>query len=190
MLTPDERIQVLKNNSATLHNNVVAKIKNALLSLMKEKAYADISMTEIIRRSGASRGGVYNSYKSKDEILMDIVQEPIDEAISALTDSIFDNMEITFRIGKKYESSVKAVIDAGLEQEFLNRMNKRFESKSKSSFYVTLWNGMIYNAFIEWARAGMPGTVEDAIENVITSLKQVADSIRTDPRIKARDAQP
>ena len=175
MLTPEERIRILKNNSEILHNNTVTCTKNALLSLMKEKAYADINMTEIIQRSGVSRGGVYNTYKSKDEILLDIVQEPIDETLDSLTDSIFDNMEITFRIGKKYESSVKTVIAAGLEHEFLNRMNKR-------------WNGMIYNAFIEWARAGMPGAVEDASENVKSGLKMVAATIETGLRNGARNA--
>ena len=188
MLTPEERIMVLKNNSAALHNKTVTAVKNALVSLMQEKAYADISMTEIIKRSGVSRGGVYNSYKSKDEILMDIVQEPIEEAISALTDSVFDNMEVTFRIGKKYESSVNAVITAGMEFEFLNRMNKRFEAAS-TSFHVLMWNGMIYNAFIEWARAGMPGTVEEAIEEVKSALRMVASTIESGLRNNTQNEQ-
>lgn len=176
MLTREERLRILKENSINLHKETVACIKNTLIELMKEKRYVDITMTDVINRSGVSRGGVYNSYKSTDEILLDIVSAPIDEAIAALTDSIFDNMEATFTIGKKYESSVKAVIDAGLENEFLKRMNKRFEGAS-DPFYVTLWNGMIYNAFIEWARAGMPGALECVIEELRKSLRQVADSI-------------
>lgn len=188
MMTPEERRQLLRDNSAALHAKAVARTKNALLALMKEKEYAAISMSDIIKRSGISRGGVYNSYKSKDEILLDIVQEPIDEAIAGLTDSIFENMEITFRIGKKYESAVRAVIAAGLEHEFLNRMNQHYANVT-TSFYITLWNGMIYNAFIEWARAGMPGTVEEAIENVNSSLKLVAESIRTGLRNKTQNTQ-
>ena len=53
-------------------------------------------MTDVIRKSGVSIAGVYYNYKSKDDILLDIVQEPINETISALTDSIFDNMETTY----------------------------------------------------------------------------------------------
>ena len=53
--------------------------------------------------------------------------------------------------------------------------------------YLPLWNGMIFNAFIEWARAGMPGTVEGAIANVNAGLKQVAVSIETGLRSKAQD---
>lgn len=187
MMTLEERRQMLRDNSAALHARAVTCTQNALLALMKEKKYTDISMTEIIKESGVSRGGVYNSYKNKDEILLDIVQAPIDEVIAGLTDSIFDNMETTFRIGKKYESSFRAVIDAGLEHEFLKRMNKRYQNVS-TTFYIPLWNGMIYNAFMEWARAGMPGTVEETVKNVKSSLKLVAESIQTGLRNSAQNA--
>ena len=97
-------------------------------------------------------------------------------------------MEMLFRIGKKYESSVKTVIAAGLEHAFLNRMNRRFEDIS-TSFYIPLWNGMIYNAFMEWAKAGMPGTVEDAIAKVNAGLKLVAASIESDSGNRTQNAQ-
>ena len=168
---------------AALHAETVACIKNALLSLMEQKPYEDVSMTDIIRKSGVSRAGVYYNYKSKAEILLDICQDPINEVISGLTDSIFDNMEVIFRIGIKYKSSFRIIIAAGLEHEILNRMNRQFADVS-TSFYIPLWNGMIYNAFIEWARAGMPGTVEDAIANVNEGLKLVAASIESGLRNK------
>ena len=170
--------RVMEPNNMTMHFETVSCIKNALLSLMEQKKYDAISMTDVIRKSGISRAGVYYNYKSKDEILLDIVQDPINESIDSLTDSIFDNLEKVFRIGKKYESYFNAVIAAGLEQEYLNRMNKRFEDVT-TSFYLVLWNGMIYNAFIEWVRAGMPGTVEDTIDQVIAALKLVSTSIET-----------
>ena len=39
---------------------------------------------------------------------------------------------------------------------------------------------MIYNAFIEWARAGMDEPVEKAVERVTAGLKLVAESIEAD----------
>ena len=41
------------------------------------------------------------------------------------------------------------MIDAGLEYNILNIMNARFEGISVA-FCIPLWNGMIYNSFIEW----------------------------------------
>ena len=188
MNTSERRRQHLHMNSTAMHADTVECVKNALLTLMQQKPYDEITMTEIIRKSGISRAGVYYTYKSKEDILLDICREPVEEVCSALTDSIFDNMEMTFRIGKKYESTMQIVIAAGLEYEFLRRMNKRLADAS-NALYVALWNGMIYNAFIEWARAGMPGTVEETIENVKSGLKLVANTIETGLRNNTQDAQ-
>ena len=178
MQVSEERRRLLQANIAAIHPETVACIKSAFLALMEQKPYDDISMTDVIRKSGVSRAGVYYNYKNKSEILLDICQDPINEVISGLTYSIFDNMEAIFRIGMKYKSSFRILIAAGLEHEILNRMNRLFEDVS-TSFYIPLWNGMIYNAFMELARAGMPGTVEEAIEKVNAGLKLVAASIET-----------
>jgi len=70
------------------------------------------------------------------------------------------------------------MLKAGLEHNVLMLMNKRFEDASVS-FYIPLWNGMIYNAFFEWARTGMNEPVETAIARVKEGLKLVSDSIET-----------
>jgi Bacterial regulatory proteins, tetR family. len=64
----EERRRLLQSNSAAIHAETIAYIKEALLALMKQKEYDTISMTDIIRKSGVSRAGVYYNYKSKDEI--------------------------------------------------------------------------------------------------------------------------
>ena len=75
-------------------------IRMALIDLLQRKHYSEISMTDIIKKSGISRSGVYKNYKNKAEIIFDIYQEPIDEVIRALGTSIFENMEMIFRTGK------------------------------------------------------------------------------------------
>ena len=172
----EEQLRVLRTNNEESHRETRTCIKEALIVLMHQRHYKDISMTDIIKKSGVSRAGVYKNYKSKDEILLDIYNEPINDVISALGNSIFDNMEMIFRIGKKHEKAIMAMIDAGIEHHLLVIMNKRFENVSVS-FYIPLWNGMIYNSFIEWAKSGMAEPVEAAIERVQTGLKLVAESI-------------
>ena len=75
------------------------------------------------------------------------------------------------------------------EHGFPNRMNPHFAGVT-TSFYIPLWNGMICNAFIEWAGAGMPGTAAEAVENVHASLKQLAESIGACLRSKTQHTQP
>lgn len=179
MAVSEERLRILRKNNTESKLETRNCIKEAFLTLLKEKDYGNIRMTDIIRKSGVSRSGVYKNYKNKDEILIEIYREPIDDIISALTDSLDANLELAFRMGKKYENSIKIIIDAGLEHNFLKVLNKRYEDASAQSFYVPLWNGMIFNIFIEWARAGMNGTVEETVEKVNTGLKLVARSIET-----------
>ena len=55
-------------------------------------------------------------------------------------------------------------------------LNRRFEGVS-TSFYIPLWNGLFYNAFIEWARDGMKGSVDETVERVQEGLKLLAEAI-------------
>ncbi len=174
----EERRRLLEANNAQSRLEARTCIKNAFLSLLREKSYNEIRMTDIIRASEVSRSGVYKNYKNKEEILVDIYREPIEEILSALGGSIFENIELIFRIGKKHEASITAIISSGLEHLFLRRMNERFEGVS-TSYYIPLWNGMIYNSFIEWARSGMTEPVDVTIEKVKQGLKMVAESIDT-----------
>lgn len=188
MAITKNQLHTLKTNNADSHAETVACIKNALIQLMAQKKYDDITMTDIIRRSGISRAGVYYNYKSKDEILLDVCQKPIDDVIAALGDSVFDNLEMAFRTGKKHETAIRAVLDAGLEHVFLDRMNDCAE-QSSASCYVLLWNGMIFNVFFEWARAGMPGSAEDAAATVKDALRLVGKTIEKELRHNVPDGQ-
>ena len=173
------QLLVLKANNEEAHLETITCIRKALINLLQRRHYSEISMTDIIKKSGISRAGVYKNYKNKAEIIFDIYQEPIDEVIRALGTSIFENMEMIFRTGKKHEEAIRTILDAGLEHNLLASMNKRYEGVSVS-FYIPLWIGMIYNAFIEWARAGMDEPVEKAVERVTAGLKLVAESIEAD----------
>lgn len=178
MPVTEERLRILKANNEASHLETRACIRSALVSLLQKKRYDDITMTDIIRKSGMSRSGVYKNYKSKADIMLEIYSEPIDDVISALGDSVFENMEMIFRVGKKHEKAISVILEAGLEHNLLRIMNKRYEGTS-ASFYIPLWLGMIYNAFIEWAKTGMDEPVEEAIGRVKAGLELVAESIQT-----------
>ena len=179
MTVSEKQLRVLRANNEGVHTETRECIKTALIDLLDSKQYKAISMTDIINKSGVSRSGVYKNYKNKDEIMFDIFEEPILEVINSLGDSIFKNMEIIFKTGAKHEKEYKTLVDAGLEHNILDLMNKHYENVN-TSFYIPLWNGMIYNAFFEWVRVGMPGPVETTITKVKEAMKMVAVSIETD----------
>ena len=174
-----EHLQILRNNNEASHRETRECIKSALVELLQKKRFESITMTDIIRKSGVSRSGVYRNYKSKKEIMFDIYREQVDEVFSEFGSSVSENMETIFRVGKQNEKAIKAIIDAGLEHNLLDIMNKRYEGVSVS-FYIPLWVGMIYNGFIEWAKSGMDEPMDAAIDRVKAGLILVAESIDTD----------
>lgn len=72
---------------AAPHNdNIKEKILAAATALLKEKSFNEVSLSEIAKKSGVSKGSVYYYYKNKDDILYDIadgyLQQMYDELIA------------------------------------------------------------------------------------------------------------
>ena len=178
MPVSDERLRILRANNEESHLETRECIRSALVELLLKKPYDNITMTDIIRKSGVSRSGVYKNYRNKDDVMLDIYGGPIDRVVSARGTSIFENIETIFRTGKEHEDAFKAIVGAGLEQNVLDRMNRLYEGASVS-FYMPLWVGMIYNSFFEWVKTVMDEPVDVAIDRVKTSLRLVAVSIET-----------
>ena len=165
-------------------NNADAKaeartcIKSALVSLLKTERYENIRMTDIIRKSGVSRMGVYNNYKSKAEIMLDVYQGPLKEVFASIGDSVYDNLEMILQTTQRYREDILALVDAGLAYTFLDMMNARFEDASKS-FYIPLWNGLLYNAMIEWVKSCSDEPADVAADRLREALHLLAKSIES-----------
>ncbi|PED63430.1 TetR/AcrR family transcriptional regulator [Priestia megaterium] len=65
-------------------------LKKATLSLMKEKELRSISITEIAERADFNRGTFYAHYKSKEDLLNEVVKEKMNGLIETLSASHVD----------------------------------------------------------------------------------------------------
>lgn len=52
-----------------------ARVRQAALELFGEKGYDGASMSELAERVGVAKPSLYNYYRSKDELLLDLVEE-------------------------------------------------------------------------------------------------------------------
>ena len=174
----EEHRRLLAANNADAKAEARHCIKTALVSLLKTERYENIRMTDIIRRSGVSRMGVYNNYKSKAEIMLEIYREPLKEIFANMGSSIYDNLDLIIQTTARHRDDILALVDAGLAYTFLDMMNARFEDASKS-FYIPLWNGLLYNAMIEWVKTGADEPAEIAAQRLRESLHLLAKSIES-----------
>ena len=80
----------LKKKEALRLSNAESKaltrscIRTALLMLLGEKRYEDITTTEIIKKSGVSRAGFYRNYRSKLEVIQELHTTHASAVIDAL----------------------------------------------------------------------------------------------------------
>lgn len=51
------------------------KLLQSALEIMSEKAYSNISMTEIAERAGYSKGAIYWHFKNKNDVLINLVRD-------------------------------------------------------------------------------------------------------------------
>ena len=89
--------EVLKMSNA--ESNLFTKncIRTALLSLMAIKTFEQITVTEIIKRSGVSRGGFYRNYQSKEEVLQEICEELFQYILDFMTEhNFYENTRLWF----------------------------------------------------------------------------------------------
>ena len=81
--------EVLKMSN--MESNLFTKecIRTALLYLMGVKAFEQITVTEVIKRAGVSRGGFYRNYQSKEEVLQEICSELLRYILDYMTEHRF-----------------------------------------------------------------------------------------------------
>lgn len=65
--------------AAPRKDNIQEKILEATCDLLKTNSLADISLADIAKAAGISKGTLYYHYKTKNEVFLDITQRFLDE---------------------------------------------------------------------------------------------------------------
>lgn len=75
------------NRGERIANKTKSTIKNALLELIQEKNYPDITVGEITGRGNIGRSTLYKHYQSKADVLVDIHKDMFEHLFSGLSTS-------------------------------------------------------------------------------------------------------
>lgn len=83
------------------HNNTLSKTKKALFSLMESKGFDEITVTDIVRKSGLSRQNFYKNFENKQELINEIFVSDVCSAISGSV--LFDTEKALQKILLRFE---------------------------------------------------------------------------------------
>ena len=153
-------------------------ITEALLILLRDKEYKDISITEICKKAGVTRMSFYRNFESKEDILLKKVRNVTDSfvkesGISYKSDTVSSYFVKLFTHMQQQKDLCAALNKAGLiymvkdefDRVFLNTYKNEYD-EYKSIFLA----GGIYNVFLFWLINGCrddPETLAQRLDSIL-----------------------
>ena len=133
--------------------HVKENIKKATIELLAEKGYASVSTRDIVKRADTALGQLTYYYKTKDDLIYEVIDEIIDSFILDIEKSIEnkENKENKIEILKNYfeelvvenNYSVRIMIDLISQSMYNNILS------IKTSKMIDRWSTIIVNSILE-----------------------------------------
>lgn len=177
MRLTDKQTETLKRNNERSRENTRQNIQEAFILLYKQYGYTGFTISDIIEKSGVARSAFYRNYRTKNDILMDIVQKSVDEISAHIGPFLSQNWEIIFRHVQKNQEQMDLLRQSDLTHKILEKMNETIPADSPLTNGSLLWNGLIYNAILYYAASGYPEP-RHAAEEVLRAMERMVQTVR------------
>lgn len=146
-------------------------IRTALLQLLKDQEFENITITSIIQRAGVSRAGFYRNYSSKEEIIEEFARITYESLKSLITDETLQNdpyqwhrnlftaiqkdaqtfhLLILAKVPHQYVSEVATLLEPLLT---FDTANERYQAIARST--------ALKEIVIDWFKHGMQESPEE-----------------------------
>jgi len=179
MQLTEKQKKTLKANNLESNRITREAMQGALYILMDEKPYKEITMTDIIRKSGVSRSACYRNYKTKEDIIHDIVTDFLAELMTLRDPTMLESWSFAFAFFRKNKKSIGLLMKAGLEHLLLDSLNQELLRIAPDAPDLTqaINNGIIINSLIYWSKCGMPGTDDEAAKRIMESYREIMEYV-------------
>lgn len=157
-------------------------IVESLLILMKEKPFADITISDIVNRAGVNRSTYYRHFYTKEDIITyffdNLMQEYMNLFKQKNSNPTFYKYLLTiFSTFFKHKEDLLTIHKAGLSHLYIIILNKWFQLHSPMNtvsntkqFEIAYHIGGIYNHILLWLEHEMKES-PDEMANMALSLR-------------------
>ena len=160
MPTREERISNLKKANDESHRNVVISLKEALYGLLKKKDIKDITVTELIKAAGVSRGVFYKYYYLVSDVLLEDIRELSQMVNANIGNDLHQNWLIIFRTSYDNRETISLLLKANMGMELLKQLNQFADEHKGYEDIMRMWYGIIFNAIVTWSERDFKETPE------------------------------
>ncbi|MCM3783462.1 TetR/AcrR family transcriptional regulator [Neobacillus mesonae] len=165
---PDKRVRRSKEN-----------FKSTLLTLMEQKSFHDITITEIVHAADYNRGTFYAHYESKEALLDEMIEDIFEEMTEAhrkpyigLNTIDFNLLPpesiILFHHFLEHKRFYKIMFDEKTNYNFYEKMSKRLDRLFREEFefsYIDVDPHIDINLFSTYRIHGIIGLIMEWIDN-------------------------
>lgn len=178
MRLTEKQKETLKNNNLESKRVTREAIQGALYQLMERKPYDEISITDIIKRSGVSRSAFYRNYRTKEDIISDIVDDFMTQFEICQSDSLYENWHFGFQFFLDNKKSLDVIIKAKMEHILLHKLNENLSySPDAPDLVQAMNNGLIFNVLMYWTKCGMTDNPDVAAKRIVEAYKNIISDV-------------
>lgn len=169
--------------------SVQKEIKKAFVKLLLQKAYIDITVTDVITKAQVSRMSFYRNFKSMDDVLEGIADEVMKNTTDVISvirennerkwrDLLFEMLYNIMRVQKDFEVTFEEVAKNNINnniiisrvREKMVQTESKFNYKTVADKYATVGKiNLLFGIIGKWAFSGMSESPEEIV-NIILSL--------------------
>lgn len=158
------------------NNRTKTRIIKALLRLMGEKNFSDITVTDIVGRAKVARASYYRNFSSKEEVIAsagtmifeDFRQKTVEAGVSILE---YESVLRMFRYFRAYRQPLLTLHEAGFTTLYSRMFDECIESIAGIMPYddirrycLRFYSGSAFSVFVYWLEEGMRETPEEMAE--------------------------
>ena len=163
-----------KRKAANLR--VKGAITDALFGLMQERPLDRITITDVIHRADVARVSFYRNYSSKEDVLVTLVRDVLDEYRRSATYDLSDytsrtNVRRAFEYFARYRRYALNLYHSGFGTMLLEELNRfhveiagNMPATSPQRYLLYAFIGALFNTAIVWLEEPSPCDVHTVTE--------------------------
>jgi AcrR family transcriptional regulator len=176
----ESKLTGLKKHSEEINRIVKESLREALLFLLSRKEYDKITITELCQKAGVSRMAFYGNFKSKDDILQELVLEVYRDLVremgSPFRETTTKEWYISFfRFVERRTATFDFLFDVLFREEHLRFLNDIILADPaipvEKKYQRLLWSGGLENATAYWLKNGMKESIEEMAQYCDDNLR-------------------
>lgn len=159
-----EKMNLLRYSNEESHRLTTESIETALLWLMREREYEEITVSEIVRRAGVSRSAFYKNYKTKEEVLAGLLKcnanKILRETYAQTKEGQGDFWEILFSKIAPYADAYRLIGNSSVQYllfEVYNKVAMDYLNTltEPNPYYMFFYAGGLSTVILQWVKNGV-----------------------------------